>query len=47
MYAEGWRPNNRIEGFSLAQDILLLSLHTPEETDNFTTSALDGFAFRL
>jgi hypothetical protein len=31
---EGWKPVNRIDGFSIAQAVLQISLHTPEKAKN-------------
>ncbi|KAF2254974.1 Cloroperoxidase [Trematosphaeria pertusa] len=41
-YKEGWRPVNLINGFSLAADILQLSLNTPEERAD-SAGIEDGF----
>lgn len=36
-YNEGWRPVNRIDGFSTARDFLKISLLTPEKASDLTT----------
>jgi hypothetical protein len=41
-WKEGWRPINRIDGFSIAQTVLQIALRTPEKVSDGEAST-DSF----